>query len=161
MIDRTPRMSAAEYQAWLKAQAPEGGDYTNRGADVPSVGGVIDRTPAPSKFGNVRTGRSDSKKEARRLAQAELRARAGEIVGVSPQPSLVYGIDEDGKYRRVRPDRMDVLEHFEDGSMRVRFVDVKDRHGKRRHGRDGTDTETGQVKRAAMRMMGVVIVVED
>jgi hypothetical protein len=119
------------------------------------------RTRTGNKFANVRTGKSDSKKEARRLAQAELRAQAGEIVGVSPQPSLVYGIDEAGKYRRVRPDRMDVLEHFEDGSMRVKFVDVKDRHGKRYHGRDGTDTETGQAKRAAMRMMGIIIVVED
>ena len=119
------------------------------------------RATGKAKFSNVRTGQSDSKKEARKLAQAELRAQAGEIVGVSPQPSLVYGIDEAGKYRRVRPDRMDVLEHFEDGSMRVRFVDVKDRHGKRYHGRDGTDTETGQAKRAAMRMMGIVIVVED
>ena len=138
MIDRTPRMTAAEYRAAVGMQAPQ---------------------PA-SKFGNVRAVGSDSRKEARALAAAELRAEAGEIVGTSPQPSLVFGIDEHGKYRRVRPDRMDVLEHFADGSMRVRFVDVKGRRGKRAHGRHGTDTETSQAKRAAMRMMGVLIVVE-
>jgi hypothetical protein len=123
-----------------------------------------DAAPVPgkrSKFNNVRSQGADSRLEARRLVAAEARAASGEIIGTCPQPSLVYGVDENGKYRRTRPDRMDVLEHYDDGSMRVRFVDVKGRRGKRKHGRHGTDTELSQAKRAALRLGNILVCVEE
>ena len=100
-------------------------------------------SPKRNKFNAQRTehaGRTyDSKKEAAHAADNALLERAGEIVSSIPQVSIPLFPPSSGlplKKRTYRPDFLEVLEVFPDGSFQARLVDVK-----------GMDTPESRLKR--------------
>ena len=100
-------------------------------------------SPKRNKFNAQRTehaGRTyDSKKEARHAAENALLERAGEIVSSIPQitiPLFPPSSDVPLSKRTYRPDFLEVLEVFPDGTFLARLVDVK-----------GKDTPESRLKR--------------
>lgn len=128
MIDRTPRMSAAEYRTWINAQAP---------IAPPAPRTQHDHCKA------VRTEGADgsmmaSKAEARRSQELELMRVAGEVAWWRPQVSIPCGVSEKGKITRYI---VDFMVGWPDG--RVTFEDVK------------AVVDSNRQKRDALRALGL------
>ncbi len=142
----------------IETRAPQSRNAAPMPVKTPAVPAAVapaGERPAANKYHATRTvgadGRTyDSAREARWAQQLDLRRLAGDIVGWTPQPSLVVGRAENGRSIRYRGDALVIHEVLPDGRFVGSIEDVK-----------GIDTPTSRAKRGALRLLsGIDVQVE-